>query len=131
MVRCAIWYYLYNLTNVKNTHVGLLLLVKLRAEACNFTISNTPPCVFFTFLKLCKWHQIAQSIIFEDNSYFSYAAIRTPIYGRGESEAGSFHANCRIRIQILAWFVRRRSVSFICLKSYQVETLTSTNSLYS
>ena len=32
-------------------------LVKL---ACNFTESNAPPWVFFTFFKLCKWHQIAQ-----------------------------------------------------------------------
>ena len=30
--------------NVKNTHGGLLLLVKLQA--------NTAPCVFFTFLKI-------------------------------------------------------------------------------
>ena len=52
---CAIWYYLYKLKNVKNTHGGVLLLVK-------FTKSNTRPWVFFRFFKLCKWHQIAQSI---------------------------------------------------------------------
>ena len=28
---CAIWYYLCNLKNVKNTHGGVLLLVKLQA----------------------------------------------------------------------------------------------------
>ena len=33
---CAIWYHLYNLKNVKNTHGGVLLLV---------TKSNTPPWV--------------------------------------------------------------------------------------
>ena len=27
---CAIWYHLYNLKNVKNTHGGVLLLVKLK-----------------------------------------------------------------------------------------------------
>ena len=27
---------------VKNTHGGVLLLVKSQAEACNFTKSNTP-----------------------------------------------------------------------------------------
>ena len=27
---CAIWYHLYNLKNVKNTHGAVLLLVKLR-----------------------------------------------------------------------------------------------------
>ena len=37
---CAIWYHLYNLKNVKNTHGEKLLLVK--AEACNFTKSKTP-----------------------------------------------------------------------------------------
>ena len=29
VVRCAIWYYLYNLKKVKNTHGGVLFLVKL------------------------------------------------------------------------------------------------------
>ena len=28
--------------NVKNTHGGVLLLVKLQDQACNFTKSNTP-----------------------------------------------------------------------------------------
>ena len=28
VVHCAIWYHLYNLKNVKNTHGGVLLLVK-------------------------------------------------------------------------------------------------------
>ena len=30
VMRCSIWYHLYNLKNVKNTHVGVLLLVKLQ-----------------------------------------------------------------------------------------------------
>ena len=29
VVRCAIWYHLYNLKNVKITHRGVLILVKL------------------------------------------------------------------------------------------------------
>ena len=29
-MRCAIWYHLYNLKNVKNTHGGVLILVKLQ-----------------------------------------------------------------------------------------------------
>ena len=49
------WYHSYNLKNVKNTP-GVLLLVKLQAVACNFTKSNTPPWVFFTFFKLCTWY---------------------------------------------------------------------------
>ena len=40
VVRCAIWYHLYNLKNVKNSHGRVLLLVKLQALA---TKSNTPP----------------------------------------------------------------------------------------
>ena len=32
--------------------------------ACNFTKSNTPPWVFFAFLKLYKWYQIAQIITY-------------------------------------------------------------------
>ena len=39
----AIWYHLYNLKKVKNTHGGVLLLGKLQAKVCNFTKSNTPP----------------------------------------------------------------------------------------
>ena len=50
----AIWYHLFNLKHVKITHGGVLLLVKLQAEAFNFTESNTPPWVFFTFCKLYK-----------------------------------------------------------------------------
>ena len=31
VMRCAIWYHLYNLKNVKNTHGGVLLFVKMQA----------------------------------------------------------------------------------------------------
>ena len=31
VMRCTIWYHFYNLKNVKNTHGGVLLLVKLQA----------------------------------------------------------------------------------------------------
>ena len=61
---CAICYHLYNLKNVENTHGGGLLLLKVGAEASNFTKSNTPPWVFFTFLNLYKWYQIAQRITY-------------------------------------------------------------------
>ena len=66
-MRCAIWYDLYNLKNVKNTtRGGVSLLVKLQASACNFTKSNTRPRVFFTFLKLYKCYQTAQRITYEN-----------------------------------------------------------------
>ena len=64
MVRCTIWYHLYNLKNVKDTHGGVLILVKLLASVCNFTKINTPPWVFIKFFKLYKWYQIALSITF-------------------------------------------------------------------
>ena len=34
---------------MKKTHRRVLLLVKFQVLACNFTKSNTPPWVFFTF----------------------------------------------------------------------------------
>ena len=62
----AIWYHLYNLKNVKKTHGGVLLLVKLQAlsRLLDFTKSNSPPWVFFTLFKLYKWYQIAQRITY-------------------------------------------------------------------
>ena len=57
----AFWYHLRNLENVKNTHEGVLLLVKLQASAFKLTKSNTRSWVFFTFYKLHKWYQIAQN----------------------------------------------------------------------
>ena len=48
LIRCAIWYHLYNLENVKSTHGGVLILIKLQAKACNFTKRNTSSwCLFF------------------------------------------------------------------------------------
>ena len=36
-MRCAIWYHLCNSKNVKSTHGGVLILVKLQASVLNFT----------------------------------------------------------------------------------------------
>ena len=57
----TLWYQLYNFKNIKSAHGGVLLLVKLQAFG-NLVKSNTAPWVFFMLFKLCKWHQIAQSI---------------------------------------------------------------------
>ena len=38
VMRCAIWYHLYNLKNVKNTHGRVLLLVKLQALLLKVTL---------------------------------------------------------------------------------------------
>ena len=48
---CAIWYHLHNLKNVKNTHGGVILAMKLQSSAGRFTKSITPPWVFLTFFK--------------------------------------------------------------------------------
>ena len=62
VMRCAIWYHLYNFKNLKNIHGEVLLFVKLQARAGNFTEGNNPPWVFFMFFKLYKWYRVAQSI---------------------------------------------------------------------
>ena len=61
VMRCAIWYHLYNFKNVKSIHGEVLILVKLQALACKFIKINTPPWMFFAFFKLYKWYQIAQA----------------------------------------------------------------------
>ena len=43
----------------------MLISLKWQTKACNFTKSNTPPWVFFTFFKLYNWYKIAQSITYE------------------------------------------------------------------
>ena len=70
VMRCAIWYHLYNFKNVKNAHGGMLLLIKLQALASNFTKTNTPPCAFFMFSKWNKWYQIVQRITYCESDLF-------------------------------------------------------------
>ena len=64
---CTILYHVYNSKNVKSTHGGVILLVKLQDSVCKFTESITPPWVFFMFIKLDKWYKIAQSVPNVDN----------------------------------------------------------------
>ena len=59
----VIWYHLCNLKNVKNTHEGVLLLVKLQTETCYFTKSNIPSSVFFTFCNGSKSRKASQLVI--------------------------------------------------------------------
>ena len=68
-MRCTIWYRLHNSKNVKDTHGGVLLLAKLQALDCNLTKSKNPPWVFFfTFFKLYRCYQIAQSVSYVNES---------------------------------------------------------------
>ena len=48
---------------MKNNHAGVLLLAKLQASVGNFTKSDTPARVFFTFFELYKCYQIAQGVL--------------------------------------------------------------------
>ena len=43
VMRCAIWYHLYNLKNVENTHGGVLLLVKLQVKSILRMLNCAPP----------------------------------------------------------------------------------------
>ena len=57
MVLCTIWYPLYNLKNVKSTHGGVLLLVKLQAFNMQLSKRNTPPWMFVQMLPNCEKHR--------------------------------------------------------------------------
>ena len=46
---CAIWYYLRNFKNVKNTRRSVTFSKVAGIKACNFTKNNTPPWVFFPY----------------------------------------------------------------------------------
>ena len=59
-MRCAIWQHLYNLKNVKNTHGGLLILVKVAGFSRTLRISHGRLNVSITLfnlssINLTKW----------------------------------------------------------------------------
>ena len=49
IIICGALRYLVQFKKRENTHGGVILL---KSEVCNFTKTNTPPWVFFTFFKL-------------------------------------------------------------------------------
>ena len=51
VMRCAIWYHLYNLKNVKNNHGGVLILVKLKSTT--YWPSKTTR-IFKNFVPTCE-----------------------------------------------------------------------------
>ena len=75
--------------NVKNTRGKVLLLVKVQIER-NFIKSNTPLCVFFTFSKLYKWYQIAQTITESYGCLFLIICCQTPVNIFNVRKAGHF-----------------------------------------
>ena len=80
VVRCAIWYHLYNLKNVKNTHGGVLLQVKLQAAIWYhlYNLKNVKN-VFFTFFKLYKWHQIASHPVIGNAQLLCISFLTRPV----------------------------------------------------
>ena len=68
LMRCAIWYHLYNLYNVKNTHREALLLVVKPVTSLKVTLLHE---CWSTFFKLYKWYQITQSITYVNISWYS------------------------------------------------------------
>ena len=67
VMRCAIWYYLHNFTNVKKSPSGSVTLVRL-----HFTKSNNPPWMFSTIFKLYKWcHRAKHLICLSEFQYFA------------------------------------------------------------
>ena len=61
VMRCSIWYQLHNLKTVKITHGGVLLLVKIKAETCNFFKSYAPPWVFSRFLNCTNGNKLRKA----------------------------------------------------------------------
>ena len=60
-----------DMKNMKNTHGGVLLL------ACNFTKSNTPPWVFFTFFKLYNGTKLSNASHTESTMHFFLSTAPT------------------------------------------------------
>ena len=76
VVRCAIWYHLHNLKNVKNTHGGVLILVKL---GCYFWKINKIKKFLWRLLVMfgMKWHQRnSSSPDFEDSGILQLPYIK-------------------------------------------------------
>ena len=82
MIFCAIWYHLYNFKNMKNTHGGVLLLVKLHTQTL-LKVTLHHEC-FSHFLnctngtKSCKtshmWLLFIKKFLFEPIGYFGPAS---------------------------------------------------------
>ena len=108
---CAIWYHFYNLKNMKNTHGGMLLLVK-----------HSSMGVFHVF-KLNKQCQIAQNITFNNSlglvQYSSTHPCTIPI----TSALFSFSHSKIIGIFEPLSNISNESIFYICAKFQAFRTL--------
>ena len=62
-MRGAIWYHLYNLKNMKNTHGGVLLLVKLEATLLKVTLLHGCFSRFLNCTNGTKWCKTSHYIL--------------------------------------------------------------------
>ena len=98
---------LYNLKNMKSTHGGVLLLIKLHALTCNFTKSDSPPWAFFTFFKLYKWYQLHKA------SHMVTLTLYITILSKSFHDT-QIHTSCKILWKLLPlWSNRRSSLKWI------------------
>ena len=101
---CAIWYPLYSFKNVKNTHGGVLLLVKQQAKSCNFTKSINIRGCFLRFLN-CKNGTKSRKASHIIKDYFPRFCKATG----NDKDCKSFHQN----LSIQSWsgsFIMKTSV---------------------
>ena len=61
LMLCAIWYHFCNFKQCEKHPWRSVTFIKVAGD-CNTPKWNTPPWVFFTFFKLYKWYQIAQTV---------------------------------------------------------------------
>ena len=66
---CPIWYHLYVLKNVENSHGGVLLLLKSQTPVCNFSKSNYLQWVIFTFLNCTNGAKSRKAFVLNYNLY--------------------------------------------------------------
>ena len=72
---CMIWYQLYNLKNVKNTHGGMLLLVKLQAKSKSRKASH-----IYIYL------QMRYAVNLQRNFYTSFQKRKKTFSGKKSNE---------------------------------------------
>ena len=116
VMRCTIWYHLHVLKKVKNTHGRVLLLVKLKTKACNFTKSNTPPWMFFTFFRLHKWYQIVPSI-----SYFNYRVERPLLIGQNRKVIELMKNNLFAKIMTICRTLTKKFCSYLMIMQKEIK----------
>ena len=112
------------LKNAKNTHGGVLLLVKLHVEANNVTKSKTPLWVLFTIFKLYKWHWIVENVTCFINVFW-LINFGPKFFYRGEGE--DKHKSRGNRSKIHNTFNR---TSLIYLLLYSCDTFAGSKDLY-